>query len=473
MGGGNYAQYNLTEMYIWQGYQTTTTLTNRGVKDFGLWVSTNNGVNYYQVGGKLTLMQCPNEGVSSSGLNSIAQPFDLITNGVTHVMITVSNNFGGDNYLTLSEVRFEAAAPVLTWSGGNNGNAWDLTTANWNSGAATFTNGANVTFDDSTAYTNVSLVGLLQPSSVTVNSSQGYVFGGSGTFRTIGGPNAYLLTLNGPAPLVFNPSANITNGSFISGSGPISKQGTSLLSLSGDNTNFSGGITVTAGTLKIGSPTALGAVGTLTLVTNGGSLDLGGFSGATNYPVTVSGSGANGTNAINSSATLVTPFWGLRNLTLAGDTVVSTPYRWDVGCGSAGGTLTGNGYKLTVTALANDLSLNYLNDTDLGDIVVSNRTLYIQGGTTLGRADSNVTVYAGSTLGFWGASVSSTKNLTLNGGSLACGSGTYNYAGKVSLAANSSVAGGTQLTISGVISGAGTLTNASGKTVLTASNYYN
>ena len=472
LGGGSYAQYNLTKIYLWQGYQTTTTLTNRGIKDFGLWVSTNNGANYYQVGGKRTLVQCPKEGVSSSGLYSIAQPFDLITNGVTHVMLTVSNNFGGDNYLTLSEVRFEATGPStsLTWSGGAGGNAWDLnTTANWNGGAAKFVTGAGVTFDDTSANTGVTLSGLLQPWNVTVTAAQTYSFTGSGTFSTIGGPNDNTWTLNGPGAVILSPTANVTNGSPLVGAGPVVVQGGYATTLSGDNSGFYGGFTLAGGTLKLGSATALGTVSATTVITNGGTLDLGGLAGAMNNPVIVSGSGMSGSNAITSSAQIATPFVGLRYVTLAGDTVLSTPTRWDIGNGTSGGALTGNGYQLTYTG-TNSGSLNYLGETDLGNIVLSNATLYIQGNTTLGRPASNVIVNAGSSLNFFNATVAPTKNLILNGGSLACGAATINYAGNVTLAANSSVAGGTLTTISGLLSGTGTLTNASGKLMLTATN---
>ena len=483
LGGGTYAKYNLTKAYIWQGFQNNGTLTNRGIQNFGLWVSTDNGATYTQVGGKQTLVQCPREGVSSSGLNSIAQTFNLPANGVTHVWLTVSNNFGGDNYLTLSAVRFEGTGPssTLTWSGNPANNAWDLATANWNNGAAVFSTGSAVTFDDTSANPNVTLTGLLQPWNVTVSAAQNYTFTGSGSFITIGGPNDNSLAINGPGQVIFNPTAAVTNASPLSGMGTLVKQGANSLTLAGDNSAFNGTVAIGGGTLKMGSATALGPLtGGTTVISNTATLDLAGFSGAMNNQVTVSGSGANGTNAITSSAAIATPFIGLRYVTLAGDTIFSTPTRWDIGNGTAGGSLVGGGYKLTLTGPASDMSLNYLGETDLGDVVVSNRTLYIQGSTTtLGRTGNSVFVNPGSTLSLFGAGVNLNKPLSLNGGTLADSSANVSYLGPITVTntvfTNSYISAAAVFTISGVIAGAPTSTltfSGAGTTVLTAPNTF-
>jgi autotransporter-associated beta strand protein len=135
---------------------------------------------------------------------------------------------------------------VLTWTGANGG-VWDLNTTdnNWTGGPSnTFYNLDTVTFTNSGATGAVTIAGTVQPVVLNVNNSTlAYTFAGSGA-------------IGGSARLVKNGSGTLT------------------LSQTGANT-FTGGTTLNAGTLVIGtSSTALG-VGKLFV--HGGTLSLPGF----------------------------------------------------------------------------------------------------------------------------------------------------------------------------------------------------
>jgi fibronectin-binding autotransporter adhesin len=155
-------------------------------------------------------------------------------------------------------------APVfaagITWTSATNG-TWDTTTGNWTGGSPTANLYSNVTpdsvlFDDTGANTTVSLAAGLTPASVTVNNStKNY------TFQTSG----------------------------FGGSGSLLKQGSGSLTLSVAN-SYSGGTTVSAGTLQLGVAGAAGS-GAITLNDAG--------TGASNVTLNLAaGGGANYSNAI-------------------------------------------------------------------------------------------------------------------------------------------------------------------------------
>ena len=110
-------------------------------------------------------------------------------------------------------VKAVRAPSALVWAGGQHGNAWDLlATSNWSSGAARapFNPGDSVRFDNTgAAHATVNLVGLLNSSSVTVDSTTDYTFGGSGVLMGTGGlakSNSGLLTINGGAHTFTGPT---------------------------------------------------------------------------------------------------------------------------------------------------------------------------------------------------------------------------------------------------------------------------
>jgi len=159
-----------------------------------------------------------------------------------------------DNYRINSTT---SAYGYLAWRGGG-ANRWDVgVSSNWFDGIDTvaFADGDAVVFDDTGAATPaMSLQGTLMPASVTVISSNDYVFAGTGT---------------------------------IGGAGALMKRGLGTLTLSGAH-DFSGGTVVSNGTLLVenasGSATGTGAVVIASPATLAGNGNIGG-------PVTIASGG--------------------------------------------------------------------------------------------------------------------------------------------------------------------------------------
>jgi fibronectin-binding autotransporter adhesin len=133
----------------------------------------------------------------------------------------------------------------LTWQGGN-GNVWDYTDTNFINSASSpqpFTDGDDVTFDNSSANTAVTLTNSVIPTLVTVNASQSYSFNdGSGVYA-----------------------------GKISGFGQLVDMGSGTLMIANDN-NYTGGTIVSNGaTLQLGdgSGTHGSVAGIVTVFTNG------------------------------------------------------------------------------------------------------------------------------------------------------------------------------------------------------------
>jgi autotransporter-associated beta strand protein len=191
-------------------------------------------------------------------------------------------------------------------------------------------------------------------------------------------------------------------------SGGLAKVGNGILTLSAANT-FTGIININSGTLKIGNATSLGTQAGAadgTTIASGATLDLGGIAtGVSAERLTASGTGVLGNGAINSSAAIATPFIGVRYLTLTGDTTLGFTNRWDVGSATAANNgFVGGGFTLNLTGSgAGQASLNFLGETDLGDINInlgnaSTAIAYLQGNTTLGQPGKTVTITGGSIL---------------------------------------------------------------------------
>lgn len=276
------------------------------------------------------------------------------------------------------------SAASLIWAGGLNGNAWDVdTTKNWLNGANpdVFLAGDSVTFNDSgSANSSVNLVGSLQAGSVTVSSSAGYTFGGSGQIAS-------------PASLL------------VSGSGTLTVLTTN---------SYNGGTTISSGTVQVGNGTAAGSLG------SGGITD----NSALNYNVPgtqtvanqISGSGSVGVQG----GTIV-----LTANNSYGSTSISGGATVQVGNGTAAGTLgtggigdngalifnrtgavtnnssiSGSG-SLTVQG-ANDVVALGANNSYLGATLVNAGVLQVGTGGTSGTvgSSSSVTLTNGGGLAF-------------------------------------------------------------------------
>jgi len=120
-----------------------------------------------------------------------------------------------------------AGSGTLTWTGSSSGN-WDTSTANWTSGGpAVYSDGNFTKFLDGANNNTVNITIAVMPAGLTVsNTSPAYTFNGSGS---------------------------------IGGSVSLVKQGSGTLVVdnTGNNT-FSGGVTISGGTLQVGNNDAAG-----------------------------------------------------------------------------------------------------------------------------------------------------------------------------------------------------------------------
>lgn len=239
-----------------------------------------------------------NYGVFSGYTNAVANVTTLDLNGTVTVNLSgaafpVTNltllNFSsktGSGSFTLGNLPSGAAATLtdtgsslvlnittasiqtLTWTGAAD-NIWQVNgQADWNPAGSTYLEyssgtGDVVTFDDTFTGGTVSISGVVNPASITVNNTvNSYAFSGSGQ---------------------------------IGGSTGIAKSGTNSLTISNSN-SFTGAVTVTAGTLFVGHANALGATNAGTVVSGGGTVGLG-SAGATTVSgesISISGAGVGG-----------------------------------------------------------------------------------------------------------------------------------------------------------------------------------
>ena len=298
----------------------------------------------------------------------------------------------------------------LRWTG-QNSSEWDTTSLNWTNTVGLtntiFSPGDIVRFDDTAAQTAVSVGSIALPARTTVDTALSYTFSGSGSIAGPGGltksgngtlvldlTNSYAgstLIQSGVVQLgngddmgtfglgpVTNQAAIVLNRSdaagvvanAITGAGSITSIGVGTVTLGGAS-DYTGLTTVSAGTLKLGSATALGSASSPTIVADGAALDV---NGQTNVleAVTISGAGAGGgalinsatANAVLNGAVTITSdatVGGSRNLTLNG--VIAGPFALlKAGTGTTmltatnlytGGTVVNNG----VLALSNSLAL--------------------------------------------------------------------------------------------------------------------
>ena len=271
------------------------------------------------VAGTYTLIQYGS--FPGSLANLVAPPgYDLTNNTTAHAI----------------EVIVSHVPANLTWQGDSVNNMWDVgATANWlESGTnKVFFNGDEVTFTDSgSSSPAVTLASDVSPISVTVNTSQNYIFtgggiaygsltkSGSGTLildntNSYSGPtviNAGTLQLGDPnvgtfgvagslgtgnvtnaATLVFNrayydlniggnvnnsgsisnigPGGTVTLSGNIRGSGNIAMAGSGDMVLSGSN-SYSGPTTISSGTLHVRNDDALGSAAAGSEVAPGGRI---------------------------------------------------------------------------------------------------------------------------------------------------------------------------------------------------------
>ena len=206
------------------------------------------------------------------------------------------------------------------------------------------------------------------------------------TAGSIAGAGKYMLGLNA-LTVGSNDLSTAVSGVISGAGGSLVKLGAGTMSLSGINT-YTGGTTISGGTLALTGAGTLGAITGSTTV-NGGSLDLGTTSQTQNGGVTLtSGTIANGT--------------------------LSSSIDFAMQSGTVSATLAGGSGLVKTTAGVVTLSGN---NTYTGATTVNGGTLAVNGSIL---SSTGVTVNANSTLAGTGTVSNTTVN---NGGTLAPGSG--------------------------------------------------
>ncbi len=303
--------------------------------------------------------------------------------------------------LVLSLVPALRAQTTFIWANGTG--TWDTTTANWS--GSVWLDGNNATIGATTARTGTVTI---QPVGVTVNN----VTSGSGGGAVYG----YVLT-GGAITLAGPTSAWSTGGpsgsqllveSVVTGSGALEKIGTRALVFAADNT-YTGGTTITAGTLQLGNGGSTGSV-TGNIVNNAGLV----FNRADSYVFNglISGTGS---VTQQGSGTLVFA----EDNTATGTTTV-TSGTLQLGNGGATGSVAGN--------ITNNAALTFNRSAPLtyAGIISGTGTVTVAGTGALQLTGAHLytgatTIASGATLG---GSGSLTSAVTVqNGGTLAAQSG--------------------------------------------------
>ncbi len=203
---------------------------------------------------------------------------------------TVTN----DNFSIAASSYTPPPVTALIWRATTDNN-WNTSTTNWVDGGLgltgyAFFNGANVTFNDTAASASVNLPGAVTPGNLLVNNtSLSYSFSGAGSLGGTG-----VLTKSGNGTLTLNPAST-----------------------------FSGGTTLTAGWLRVGSDSALGSG--LTTLGGGTISSVGSTAHALANPVLMTATATAGDAIDNGTLTfggLLDFGGGGRTLTVNGNTTV-------------------------------------------------------------------------------------------------------------------------------------------------------
>lgn len=402
---------------------------------------------------------------NTSGGTTVLSGASSFTGGVTLELGTIRvdhNSALGTGTLTLDGGTLTANSTRTL------ANALSLTASSTLAGTA----GSSLTFSSSSVSTTAGTLTLDNTSDAGT-----FIAGFSGAGFTFSRPIALADTFT--ELHLLNPSGTQTFSGVISGPGSLARNASGGSTVLSAANTFSGGTSLTAGTLAVAHNNALGT-GTLTL--NGGTLEASG-----------------GARTLTNSVSLVasSTLGGADNLILSGAVSHSTGHRTlavtNTGSTTLSGTVTlaendqvrtltldvaGTSSGLTVTGVIQDgtglgadgltkagtgnLTLSSAN-TYTGATTISAGTLIARHGSALGAAAGGTTVSSGGTLGLENNITIAAESVSLAGtgagghGALRSIQGSNTFAGPLALSAAATISAnaGQTLTLSGTLAASG------------------
>jgi fibronectin-binding autotransporter adhesin len=375
--------------------------------------------------------------VNSGTFNTIGAQYPLISWTTGNPPAVSLGSLSGANGILVTNgntIQLNITATAFVWTG-LGGAIWDTTsTGNWkqSGGDAIFANGAPALIDDTGSSQIITINGVVQPTSTTVNN-----------------------TVIPSYSIVSSP------GKDLAGSGGLTKNGNGLLTMQGGANAYTGITTVNAGTLSVsnlfngGVASDIGAAssGATNLVLSGGTLQYTGSGASIDRLFTVTSGGG----TIDASGT------GALSLTNTG--AINVP-----GSGTHALILTGSDTNSdTLAALIADGTGGAISLTKNGPntwILTGNNTF--SGGTTISAGGGNLQVGAGGGNGAIGSGnvnngsrlvFNRSGSLTVSGNITGTGSVLVGGGGTVSLGGNNSYSGGTTISNGSTLqlTGTGTL----------------
>jgi fibronectin-binding autotransporter adhesin len=366
-----------------------------------------------------------------------------------------------------------AASRQVTVNGGNltvggiiSGSGFGLAKA----GAGTLILGGANTY---TGATNI-LAGTLQTSAadrisdssaISVSSGATFALGGNETVASLAGAGNYSLGAN---TLTFGDTSNQTVSGTISGTGALVKSGSGSITLSGSN-SYSGGTTISSGTIRIGHDNALGS-GNITSTT--GSVT---FASSDATARTLS----NSYTSIGGSSVIVTfgeASGGTGDLTFAGagSTSIGTGTRTFnvLNTTSLAGGIVGSGASGSIIKTGTGTLILYGSNTYQGATTINAGTFQVGNAGTSGALSTSSAITVNGTLAFK-RSDTLTQGIQFSTAAIG-GTGSVVQAGSGTLILNAAntYTGGTvlntgtlRLSHSGA-AGSGTITQSSGASLL-------
>jgi fibronectin-binding autotransporter adhesin len=326
-------------------------------------------------------------------------------------------------------------------------------------GTLTLANGGNNYTGATTVSGGILSVGTLSNGGVASgigaasSSAANLVLQTGGTLQYTGGTTGidrgFTLASGNGGVDVSQATTTLTVGGTVTGAGALNKTGAGTLILSGTN-NFSGGVSLTAGTLRAGSSQAFGTGGAT--VASGATLDL------NNFNATLRGLGGGGTVSIGTATLTVNPnanpnFTG--TITGTGGVVVSGGAQTFSGCNNSytGPTSLQGSTVLYVDCLANGGQPSGIGASSNAstNLLFNNGSLYYTG--TSVTTDRGFQLTAG--VGAIGVT-DSTATLTMTGQVVGAGQLRKDGSGTLVLAGNNSYSGNTSITAGTLRAGSST-----------------